>query len=253
MSVARGYIRLVTLVTWTVLMFGVFQICRIATFFHEPADRRLRRVLLKFHGRCAMLIMGARVDVCGAAPQPPFFMVSNHLSYIDVFVLSALCGPVFVARHDMERWPLVGFIMKRIHMVFISREKARDAVRVNQVIDHVLRQGDGVIVFPESGTSDGKVLRPFKPALIQPAAANGYPVYYAVLHYDTPEGALPASEAVVWNRPEDTLLMHVVRLFSLPWFGVRVHFCEEPLLGQDRKQLAADLQQAVDRNFVRIA
>ncbi|MCC6144558.1 MAG: 1-acyl-sn-glycerol-3-phosphate acyltransferase [Candidatus Hydrogenedentes bacterium] len=253
MAPVRGYTRLIVVVTFTVLMFLIFQLCRLPVLFQETADRSLRRWFLKRYGRCVLPLMGARLDVRGTPPRPPFFLVANHLSYMDVFVLAAICGPVFVARHDMEHWPLVGFIMKRIHMVFITREKARDAVRVNQIIDHVLQQHDGVVVFPESGTSDGKVLRPFKPALIQPAVANGYPVYYAALHYGTPDGAVPASEAVVWCRPEDTLLKHVVRLFSLPWFSVRVDFCEEPLLGQDRKQLAAELQEAVDRHFIRIA
>lgn len=232
--------------------FAVFMLCRAATLWREPAGRALRRFLLKRWAAVSCFLLGMRLESAGPAPRPPCFVVANHLSYADIIALAALLGPVFVAKGEMQGWPFVGPMMRATHQLFIKRESLRDALRVNALIGEALGRGDCVVMFPESGTSDGKGVRPFKPALIQPAVSAGLPVHYAVIYYETPAGAPPASEIVVWAKPEESFYVHLMRLLRHGRYRARIRFGPEPVNGGDRKELARVLHEAVLAEFAPI-
>ena len=218
------------------------------SLFSERADRRLRRELLRTWNRCFALIAGIRVVTEGPVPKPPFFLVANHLSYLDMLVLTHLTGCIYVARGDVEHWPVIGPLSKAMYVIFIDRESRRDTVRVNRLISHAIEMGDAVAVFAESRISPGRDVEPFKSALIEPAVAAKLPVHYATMGYETLPGCPPASEIVSWWRPE-SFPYHLQRLLRHRGVVARVRFGDEPLLGDDRKELAPRLHAAVRANF----
>lgn len=240
----RGWMRFIALLLWT----GVLWILRISfwplIWFNEPLDRRGRRWILRTWGWGFTRLTGARVTIHGPLPKPPFYLVANHLSYLDIFLLSSIAGTTFVARGDLEHWPVIGLISKSLHVLFINREQRQDAVRVNDLIAHTLAQGDGLVVFAESRISRGLTVEPFKSALIQPAIDNGIPVHYVTLNYSTDFDEPPPSKIVGWWRPEP-FFDHVRRLLQYPGFNVTLHFGPEPIADTNRKTLAAALHQAV--------
>jgi 1-acyl-sn-glycerol-3-phosphate acyltransferase len=181
-------------------------------------------------------------------PGPPFFLVANHLSYLDMVVLTHQTGCIYVARGDVEHWPVIGFLSKSMYVIFIDRKNQRDTVRVNRLISHAIEMGDAVAVFAESRISAGRDVEPFKSALIEPAVAAGLPVHYATLGYETLAGDPPAGEIVNWWRPEG-FLFHLQRLLRHRGVVARVRFGDEPLCGDDRKELAPRLHAAVRANF----
>lgn len=220
-----------------------------AALFSEPLDRRLRRVLIIWWNRIFARIAGIRIIAHGTPPKPPFFIVANHLSYVDMLLLTHQTGCIFVSRGDVEHWPIIGFLAKSVYILFIDREDKRDTVRVNKLIEHTLKAGDGIAVFPESRISRGLDVEPFKSALIEPAVANHFPVHYATITYETQPPLPPANEIVGWWRPEP-FFYHLFRLLSYPGFTATVRFGDAPIAGDDRKVLAAQLHQAVRQHFV---
>ena len=245
----RGLLRFVMLLLWT----GGLWLIRLSfwpvIWWNEPLDRRGRRWILRTWGWGFKRLVGLRVEVHGPLPVPPFYLVSNHLSYIDVFLLSSVLGSTFVARGDMAHWPVIGLISKSLHVLFIDREQRQDAVRVNEQIAHTLRQGDGLVVFAESRISRGLAVEPFKSALIQPAIDNGVPVHYVTLNYRTDFDDPPPSRIIGWWRPEP-FFYHVRRLLRYPGFRADLHFGPEPMAGTDRKMLASALYDAVRAPYV---
>tara|TARA_R110001592_G_scaffold192818_1_gene439900 strand:+ start:606 stop:1214 length:609 start_codon:yes stop_codon:yes gene_type:complete len=189
-----------------------------------------------------------RVTIKGPLPQPPYYLVANHLSYLDIFLLSSVLGSTFVARGDLQHWPIVGWITRSLHVLFIDREKREDAVRVNERIAHTLAQGDGLVVFAESRISCGLAVEPFKSALIQPAIDNGVAIHYVTINYTTPPTSPPASRIIGWWRPEP-FFAHVRRLLRHPGFDATLQFGPEAIAGTNRKALAADLHAAVAGPF----
>ena len=251
MGSLRLCVRLMLIMAMSALLVPSRLLIWPLAWYSEPLDRRARRPLIKLWNRGLARISGIKLLVHGTPPKPPFYLVSNYLSYIDMLVLCSQTGSIFVSREDVEHWPVIGFLARSFYIIFIDRNKRSDTVRVNKLIAHALSQGDGLVVFPESRIFRGLTVEPFKSALIQPAIDNGLPVHYATLHYKTPEGSPPASDIVGWWRPEP-FFAHLFRLLRHPGFTATVYFGNDPISGTDRKILADQLHAAVSEKFVPI-
>src|SRR5262245_51278062 len=55
-------------------------------------------------------ILGMRVAVRGTPPQAPFFLVSNHLSYMDIVAFASQLDCVFIAKSEIANWPVLGLL-----------------------------------------------------------------------------------------------------------------------------------------------
>jgi lyso-ornithine lipid O-acyltransferase len=109
---------------------------------------------------------GAKVTMTGRPPRRDVFVVSNHSSWLDILILGGACGCAFVAKAELERAPLVGWLASLNRTIFVDRADRRAIPAPVATIRAELAQGP-VAVFPEATTSDGTVLLPFKPALLQ--------------------------------------------------------------------------------------
>lgn len=248
----RTVTRMVLAVTWTVLAFTIRMAGKPLDWVAPRYGRRWRRAMFRCWGRVTGRIIGMRVEVKGKPPTPPYFHVSNHVSYLDTIVMGGLLGCVFIAKAEVERWPVFGPITKGMGTIFIDRERLRDTVRVNNLVSEVIDHEEGVHIFAESTTSPGFDVRPFKTALLEPAAQRRYPVYYSAITYRTPEGYPPAADVICWWTMV-TFFAHALNCFRLPYFYVTVTFAEEPIIADDRKVLAVQLRDAVQAIFTPVA
>ena len=248
MQFMRMAVRFALMLLMTAVLFSLRLLAWPTRLFSERADRRIRRFFLMAWNHGFARIANIRIIAEGPVPKPPFFLVANHLSYLDMVVLTHQTGCIYVSRGDVEHWPVIGFLSKSMYIIFIDRKNQRDTVRVNRLISHAIEMGDAVGVFAESRISPGKDVEPFKSALIEPAVAAGLPVYYATLGYETLPGDPPAGQIVSWWRPEG-FLHHLQRLLRHRGVVARVRFGDEPLTGGDRKELAPRLHAAVRANF----
>jgi 1-acyl-sn-glycerol-3-phosphate acyltransferase len=246
--------RLTILSLLTILVYVVILITggakRIAARWSgapAPDDRWRTRIFQRW-ARCVTAILRMRVEVRGEPPEPPFFLVSNHLGYIDIILLASQVPCVFVAKAGISRWPVVGRLCRSVGTVFIERKAKRDIPRVMERIDALLAGGSGLIVFPEGTSSRGERVERFKPALLESPVRLGIPVSYASLWYATPAGSPPADLAICWWGGA-TFGPHALGVLKLPGFRAGVTFGREPIRGEERKVLAARLQSAVERLF----
>jgi 1-acyl-sn-glycerol-3-phosphate acyltransferase len=129
--------------------------------------------LPRLYHRLACRILGFRVAVAGepSALRPTLF-VSNHFSYIDIEILGGIIEGSFIAKTDVARWPLFGWLAKLQRTVFVDRRirstaEQRDAIRLR------LDAGDDLILFPEGTSGDGNHILPFKSALFSVADHAG--------------------------------------------------------------------------------
>jgi 1-acyl-sn-glycerol-3-phosphate acyltransferase len=181
-------------------------------------------------------------------PKAPFFLVSNHLSYLDIVVYAAGMPCRFVAKQEVRSWPVVGFLAWAGGTIFIDRAMKRDAVRVLDDLGRAVQAGDGVVVFAEATSTPGYTVLPFRPALLEWAARTGYPVHYASIEYRTPESSPPAHLSVCWWG-DMTFGRHLAALSRLPRIEATIRYGETPIAERDRKHLAERLQRAVAAQF----
>ncbi|MFP4501260.1 MAG: lysophospholipid acyltransferase family protein [Candidatus Hydrogenedentota bacterium] len=248
MPVVRFCWRFTFLVAWSTLLALLYFLDWPFTYTPEARRRRLRRTLLKAFAGGLLRVWGIRVEEHGRPPETPFFLVANHISYIDVLVIMRATGCVFVARGDVESWPVIGFLLRSLHMMFINRANKRDTYRVNKLIQHALACNDGVGVFAESRISRGIDVEPFKSALIQPAVINEIPVHYATITYKARAGARPPHAVISWWLPMP-FFAHLCRVLANRGCTAVVWWGDAPIEHEDRKELAHRLHAAVRARF----
>lgn len=165
--------------------------------------RMARQFPMHYH-RLVCRLLGIRLKVSGRVPvSGPLLIVSNHVSWLDIVVLSAIAPVSFVAKSDVNGWPFFGSLARLQRTVFVDRNRrhatggARDEMQVR------LKAGDILVLFPEGTSSDGRRVLPFKSAFFGAADAEGVLVQPVTLAYNGQ-----------WNLP-----MMRRHMPSYAWYG----------------------------------
>ncbi|HWA15359.1 MAG TPA: lysophospholipid acyltransferase family protein [Gemmatimonadales bacterium] len=213
-----------------------------------PLAGSWRRAMFRLLSRGTAWILGIRVRVIGPLPRPPYLLVSNHLSYLDVFTLATILPARFVAKREVRRWPIIGPLAWLLGTVFIHREQKRDALRVHDELDDIVTGQDGAMIFPEATSGDGSRVLPFRPALLEWAAARSFPVHVAAFSYLVGPDEPDVVQSVHWwgDMPFGS---HFFGLARLTGVETTIRFAAEPITSPDRKQLATRLHAAVSALF----
>ena len=130
-------------------------------------DNRLQRIVPHLFHRAVCAVIGIRIHQVGhCAPDRPMLILSNHVSWLDIIVVTAVTPVVFVAKHEVARWPLFGWLAKLQRTIFIERERRQKTGAVAREMGDRLTGGDTVVLFAEGTSSDGNRILPFRSALI---------------------------------------------------------------------------------------
>jgi len=130
---------------------------------------RLRQMLPVFYHRTCCKLWGMTVEVRGEiARKQPTLLVSNHVSYLDIPVLSTIAPLSFVAKSEVSAWPFFGLLARLQRTVFVDRRRTSIA-RQRDAIGERLAAGDRLVLFAEGTSNDGNRVLPFKSALLSVA------------------------------------------------------------------------------------
>ncbi|PYL26112.1 MAG: hypothetical protein DMF37_03150 [Verrucomicrobia bacterium] len=169
-------------------------------------------------------------------------LVCNHLSYLDVIVLSSIRPCVFVAKHDVAGWPFFGWLARAAGTVFVDRQHPLAAgFAVNQ-IRAAIATGLPVVLFPEGTSSDGSTVLPFKSSLLESAVQLHCPVAAAAIEYGLDDGSV-AEEVCYWR--DMTLLPHLLNLFFKREVRSKCSFSVPKIRAGDRKEIARELRDEI--------
>jgi 1-acyl-sn-glycerol-3-phosphate acyltransferase len=163
------------------VVYGCFHVGVLFPFLSNRA--RFRSI--KRWSRQTLKMLNLKVTVHGslASGHVPTLIACNHVSWLDIWVVNSVVPVRFVAKSDIRRWPVVGFLVSGAGTIFIEREKRRDTARTNRAIVAALTRGEHVAIFPEGTTTDGTEVKPFHASLFQPALGAGARVVVLALRY----------------------------------------------------------------------
>ncbi len=244
----RASRRMTALGAWTAFFVMLRLASRPLEFGPRALDNRVRSAIMKAWCHGSLRILGVHIEVEGDVPKGPYFMVANHLSYLDIIAFARQLGCVFVAMKEMADWPVVGFVVKLMNTIFVDRSSLRDAVRVNERIAEELKKRRSIMIFPESTCSTGEDVLKFHGALLQPALNINLPVHYATIEYKkTPENPTPET-SICWT--DDTPFhVHALDLLRVRRIHARIRFSPVPKLAPSRRELARELEEAVRKQL----
>jgi 1-acyl-sn-glycerol-3-phosphate acyltransferase len=159
---ARAVTKLAALLAWSTLLVPL-QL--LLLWRARSTGKTGAYTVTKLWHRGVCVLIGLRVQVTGvplSATRTVY--VSNHVSHFDIPVLGSVLKGSFIAKDDMARWPVAGFMARLQQTVFISRDP-RAGRAVTDSIAEQLRSGRSLILFPEGTTSDGSGVLPFKSSI----------------------------------------------------------------------------------------
>jgi len=214
-----------------------------------------RRIPTLYHW-AGTRILGIVIHVEGAAsPLRPLLVAANHVSWLDISVITATEPVSFVAKREVRNWPVFGLLAKLQRSIFIDRARRQESAAANDEIARRLLAGDVIVLFAEGTSSDGKDVLPFRSALIGSAAqaCGRLPAGAVFIQPLSIVYAGDAGEIAPWHGDMD-LFPHLVRVLRTPKLHAVLQWGEAvPCRAQsDRKQVARKLEDEV-RGLIRRA
>ena len=173
-------ITLVALVRILLLVMLVF--CGIlVAILSAIIPQRATAVIARCWHRVSVWILGIRIDLSGETDIRGELLVANHVSWMDIPILGSRIPVVFLAKQEIARWPVLGFVIRKGGTLFINRGDGA-AGAINK-ISILLKQGHSVVLFPEGKTTDGSSTAKFQPRLFQAALESGASVRPISIRY----------------------------------------------------------------------
>ena len=221
------------------LLWGVILTLRYAG---APAPRWAAVICRWSAGLLSCLGVALRAD-----PPPAIstgcLLVSNHVSWLDIYVILATRRVRFVSKAEVRAWPLVGWFAARTGTLFLEREKKSAALRIGQEIGNHLAAGDWVAVFPEGTTTDGRGMLPFRAFLLQAVLDRDAVVLPAAIRYRDRSGGYTDAAAYFGDM---SLGQSLWRICGARGLNAQLNFAT-PLStkGASRRTLAVQAETAV--------
>lgn len=234
-------------VLWRTIGFLLALVHDTWRYFREvqgcPADRERIARARWLHGCCRRVlpVLHIHVNVRGSLPERGL-IVANHLSYLDVLVLSATLPCVFVSKKEIQDWPLFGTFARRSGTLFLDRKRRGAVGGVAGQMRDVLAAGLPLIFFPEGTSTNGDTVLPFKTSLFEPVTELGCPVAAAAISY-TMSGGSVRDEIHWWGTM--TLAPHLLNVFGKRRIEATIRFGEPRPRTGDRKAIARELHDEV--------
>ena len=169
-------------------------------------------------------------------------VVSNHVSWVDVFAIGAVLPGSFVARADLIEWPAIGLAARMANVIPIDRGSLRQLPAVVETVVERLRAGQTVVAFPEGTTYCGPDHGRFRPAIFQAAIESGRPVQPLHLSYHHRDGSPSTATAFIGD---DSLWESLKRIAGSRRTIVRVQAKALQLPQSARGRLSQSCEAAV--------
>jgi 1-acyl-sn-glycerol-3-phosphate acyltransferase len=198
-----------------------------------PYTLERRALWMQDCARLMMRSMGIQSSVQGRPPTHGL-VVANHLSYLDIVILSAAMPCFFVAKMEIDAWPFFGKAARSGGTIFLDRASRASANSVASQMTQRLQMPIPVLLFPEGTSTDGSQVLPFHSRLIHPATEAGAPITAAAIRYVIEDGT-PERE-LCWFG-DALFLPHLWKTLGTAGFSAEVRF-GEPRVYPDRRTAA---------------
>lgn len=142
-----------------------------------PWQRQAGPLLLQFASKIFLKIFRVKILHADKIASPNnlkktgIILISNHVSLLDIFLLSALYRTVYLSKIEVKHYPLLGQIASLMGIVFLRRDSEEDRHNVIRTIAD--KAGGRIItVFPQGTTSSLSEPLPFRCGIFKTIELN---------------------------------------------------------------------------------
>ena len=250
------------------ITFWIMVVIQLPIIFILPRGVASVRYM-SFFMRILLVLAGIKIRIHGKiSSHRPLLVISNHISIFEIATFPVAFGGSFIAKKEMESWPLVGWVARKFGVVFIDRRPSHAVDALTQVQQTLANVSYPIFLFPEGTTTNGAYVKPFKSTLFNFVENSNVVVQPMVMNYRFRDGT-PISDAdmaehfAYFNNSnqdmgptcsrERSAFGQVFHIMMLGGFMVELTVLPPPpLVGLDRKQIAETLQKTVSDKYMEL-
>ncbi|PZP55443.1 MAG: 1-acyl-sn-glycerol-3-phosphate acyltransferase [Micavibrio aeruginosavorus] len=242
------------------LKFAAMALVSIATIPFQAlillfAKGKASYFIPQFWHKMISCILGLETEFIGKpVAETQVFFVGNHLSHFDIFILGSRIRASFVAKDDLAKWPVIGFLCRLQQTAFISRSSGQ-ASKARNNIRSMLDRGKNIILFPEGTSTRGETVLDFKSSLFSlplEYAEKGVviqPFTIKLIEVDgVPAQCTDLRDLYSWDRDNPIDMgPHIWNFAQTKGAKLQIIFHDPVMVqtGEDRKSLSQRLQEIV--------
>ena len=150
--------------------------------------------------------------------RSPVLLVGNHLSYVDICTVLTTKAVSFVAKAELQKWPIIGEAAKRAGIIFVKREEKSSRTHALTSVRQYLKRTQGSLCIFPSGTTHLTEARPWRYGPFQIAKSLGIPVQPFRIAYN--------QMRKVAYIDKDNFALHLWQLLDSEKLSVTIEFAE---------------------------
>jgi 1-acyl-sn-glycerol-3-phosphate acyltransferase len=202
--------------------------------------RRFDQFMISWWSGTLVRLFGFRIRAFGTPLPGAVLYVANHVSWLDIELMHSQRAISFVAKSEIARWPLVGWLATRAGTIYHRRGNADSMTAVMERVVERLRQGEPVGIFPEGGTGRGDQVRTFHARIFQAALDAVVPVQPVALRY----GREGRQDPAMPFAPGESFFANLLRILGNPSMDAEVHFLDPVDATPDARRRMAEESRA---------
>ncbi|MFK7956967.1 MAG: lysophospholipid acyltransferase family protein [Lysobacterales bacterium] len=200
----------------------------------EGWRRRWAEVAMGLWSGALLKVFGFRIEVSGKPHAHPVVLLANHVSWADIELIHSQMAAGFVAKAEIARWPVIGFMAKVGGTVFHQRGQRSSQERVTAALADKLKAGRSIAIFPEGRTGAGRPVLAFHGRLLQAAVDTTTPIQAVAIEF-LRDGEYAFDIPFTANESFGASL---VRMLRQPLTTAKIHFLESRPPDAGRTELA---------------
>lgn len=222
------------------LFYGFFQAIYILYF----NDKHKKKYIKNWSKRLLNILkihLEINQDLNKLLSSNHFLIVSNHISWIDIFLINSIFPTSFLSKGDVARWPLIGKLTKCADTIYIKRGNKKSLLIASNQIEKKLNEMDSVIFFPEGFATDGSKLLAFKSNFFQTAINCNINILPLAIRY-TSDGKFTTAPSYAGDISLVQSMLTLIRIKNLT-----AHIAMLPVISnkENRKVIANEARQRI--------
>lgn len=247
--------------TFIAAMLCYFIVATLVYIFYGLNFERARPTLTKVirvTSKAALLVFNIKIkkNFSPQALSSNYLIVSNHLSYMDIFIISDSFPSCFVTSQEMKETPFLGQVCLLAGCLFVERRRRSGINNEINELARALTKGLNVAIFPEATSTNGEAVLKFRRPLFQSAIVSKVNVLPICINYRTLDGeklSLKNRDKVFWYG-DKTFVSHVLELFAHK--SVVAELSVLPIIEssafEDKNSLADATYTVVEREYEKV-
>lgn len=191
----------------------------------------------------------------GIRSDKSMLILSNHLSYTDIFVISSIFPVSFIASVDEVKSDLLLGKATELSGGYFVERRSRSGLRTEiEAITGILKLGINVALFPEGTTSNGERVLPFKTPLLSIAEKAGVEILPMCIKYTGIDGEAlnEKNRDTICYYGDMKFFDHLLKLLTVRSVDAELTLLDkiDPSSASSRKEMARSVYDMINSAYM---